>query len=207
MAWRNVTVAHARGDSAGSLECPESPRNGGGETELGTAGTSAAAHTRRVTVERVGGNPHITSVPYTPRKATLASLYGESVPSGRTPRRRTANSGAGQWPRILHPDQRRQWNLVVLVAIVYSAIEMPFVICFFECVTLTDWFFFTMVGLDVLFLTDMLLNFYTGFRHDGQVIMDHAQIVRRYLLSFEFVVDLLSILPISYIGIGASLQG
>lgn len=52
---------------------------------------------------------------------------------------------------------------------------------------------------DVLFIVDLVLNFFTGWvTKEGAVIMDHQVIVRKYLTSW-FVIDLLSSIPFDLI--------
>ena len=49
-------------------------------------------------------------------------------------------------------------------------------------------------------LLDLILNFFTGFLDDGQVVMELREIAAHYIRGW-FVVDLVSCLPIQYVGL------
>ena len=53
--------------------------------------------------------------------------------------------------------------------------------------------------IDLVFLTDIILNFRTSFLDDasGEEVMDPKLIMMSYLFSLRFVIDVLSTVPLS----------
>ncbi|XP_026544194.1 cyclic nucleotide-gated cation channel alpha-4 [Notechis scutatus] len=60
---------------------------------------------------------------------------------------------------------------------------------------------------DLLYLMDIVVHFHTGFLQQGSLILDRAQISRRYRCSLAFLWDSLSVLPTDllylYVGLGS----
>lgn len=70
----------------------------------------------------------------------------------------------------LSPTCRARWDLLIVLAIFYSCGTLPLRAAFGDN-EVGPFFMFDM-GLTVLFLLDILLNFNTGYDDDGLVVMD-----------------------------------
>ncbi len=81
---------------------------------------------------------------------------------------------------------------MVGVLLVYTALALPYRVAFEEHTSLTWVLVDAMV--DCTFAVDMVINFLTGFRKDGRVIMGCRRTSTHYLKGW-FTIDLLSTLP------------
>jgi voltage-gated potassium channel len=85
------------------------------------------------------------------------------------------------------------WDLLILALIIVSCLLIPFQIAFRH---VTDWSGTEIVYLiDIFFLIDIFLNFFTSYRHKGAEITDRKQSSGHYLKTF-FAVDLLANFPL-----------
>ncbi len=95
---------------------------------------------------------------------------------------------------FIHPDSRGReiWDLFVLLLTLASAVYVPVQIAFgleFVGAVLA-----LEVVLSLAFLTDVVLNFFTGYYVESRLVTDRGEIARRYLRTW-FVPDLLASLP------------
>jgi len=85
------------------------------------------------------------------------------------------------------------WDLIILVLIITSCLLIPFHIAFDH---VTDWRAAGIIYLiDLFFLIDIFLNFFTSYRHRGAVITDRKETSARYLKTL-FVIDLVANFPL-----------
>jgi voltage-gated potassium channel len=85
------------------------------------------------------------------------------------------------------------WDLIILVLVIASCLLIPFQIAFQHG---TDWRGTEIVYLiDLFFLIDIVLNFFTSYRHKGAEITDRKKTSVRYLKTL-FVIDLLANFPL-----------
>ena len=85
------------------------------------------------------------------------------------------------------------WDLFILVLIIASCLLIPFQIAFRH---VTDWSGTEIVYLiDLFFLIDIVLNFFTSYRHKGTEIADRKKVSAHYLKTL-FVIDLLANFPL-----------
>lgn len=99
---------------------------------------------------------------------------------------------------MINPDQtwKKIWDLVNALLIIYTSVETPYRIAF---VTENSFVKAEDVIIDLFFVADMILVFFTPYFDDkGNKIFSNSQISKNYLLSW-FAIDLISVLPISYI--------
>ena len=107
---------------------------------------------------------------------------------------------------VIHPSStfRRNWNVLAMVLILYTSFYIPIGLAFIRCSGPEDWHFWFNVLMDVFFITDLILNFYTGYFEDEALILDLKKIRRKYLCSIDFLVDFVSTIPVDYFAISAS---
>ena len=88
-----------------------------------------------------------------------------------------------------HSNFRIGWDLLILILILISCGVIPFQIAFQRAA----YRFSTQIiyFIDLFFLIDILLNFFTSYRHHGVEVTEKHLTVRRYLKTL-FVVDLVA---------------
>ena len=98
----------------------------------------------------------------------------------------------------MSPDSifRAVWDISLFVTIIYQCISLPMRVSF-EMST-TDFSYYLEIIIDVMFITDILINFNTGFYLKNQVIMRRALIAKEYF-KLWFWLDLISSIPFTWI--------
>eukprot|EP00929_Paragymnodinium_shiwhaense_P092149 TRINITY_DN52022_c0_g2_i1.p1 TRINITY_DN52022_c0_g2~~TRINITY_DN52022_c0_g2_i1.p1 ORF type:complete len:843 (-),score=160.40 TRINITY_DN52022_c0_g2_i1:373-2901(-) len=106
---------------------------------------------------------------------------------------------------LLNPEQSpflERWDVVSMVVLSFVAVVTPFEVCFVKD-TPVDWLFFVNRGVDLVFLVDIFLQFFTMYpvAAAGGTMMEyrHHKIILRYLRTW-FAIDFVSILPFDTIG-------
>jgi CRP-like cAMP-binding protein len=100
-------------------------------------------------------------------------------------------------PWIILPDNpyKKMWDLLVAFLILYSAIITPYEIAFSDTNNVS-WF---EILIDILLGIDIVLTFFSAYTDDEEnLVKNHKKIVKKYLKSW-FIVDIISVLPISYL--------
>ena len=100
-------------------------------------------------------------------------------------------------PWIILPDNpyKKMWDLLIAFLILYSAIITPYEIAFSDS-NKVSWF---EVLIDILLGIDIVLTFFSAYTDDEEnLVKNHRKIIKKYLKSW-FIVDIISVLPISYI--------
>ena len=93
---------------------------------------------------------------------------------------------------------RYYWDLVIMIILAINMVILPLNIAFFYDNSLPTWIVFHSIS-DVLFLTDIVLNFRTGYKEDKngyrmKFILDPKLIARRLNVYFNsFMADVLII--------------
>ena len=111
----------------------------------------------------------------------------------------------GPWDRLLfrlktftvHPKRvwKQVWDIVILLFVVFSSIQIPMLLAFPDMEPLADW---VQIALDVIFILDFGLCFRTGFvRADNEIELDQSEIMRNYLKTW-FPIDLAACFPLDY---------
>ncbi|GMH86577.1 hypothetical protein TrST_g13891 [Triparma strigata] len=99
--------------------------------------------------------------------------------------------------KAINPKSPRKiyWDLLCGLFIIYSVVVTPWRISFEQDTIYPDFAFFLELFIDVTFLVDMIISFFTGFyTPEGRFIADRKIIGIRYLKSW-FTVDFLSTFP------------
>lgn len=100
-------------------------------------------------------------------------------------------------PWIILPDNpyKKMWDLLIAFLILYSAIITPYEIAFSDNNKIS-WF---EILIDILLGIDIVLTFFSAYTDDEEnLVKNHKKIIKKYLKSW-FIVDIISVLPISYI--------
>jgi hypothetical protein len=95
---------------------------------------------------------------------------------------------------FIHPHLqfRQGWDVISMLFILYNALMIPYSSSFTKNqVTGLE---YTERFIDVYFMIELILNFFTGVEVDGKVNFNHKTIVERYLLGW-FWVDFVSAFP------------
>ncbi len=99
---------------------------------------------------------------------------------------------------VLPPDGRVRltWDLLGMVFILYEVIMIPLQISF----TFDEGNFLSVfaIVIDAFFISDLLLNFNTGYYLRGNLVVDRSEIASNYLKSW-FVLDFMASFPYTYI--------
>ncbi|KAF4708919.1 hypothetical protein FOZ62_012108 [Perkinsus olseni] len=103
---------------------------------------------------------------------------------------------AARW--IVYPDRkfRLVWDFVALLFIAYQAFLVPYLISFDT--ELSGWLFDMDLCVDIFFLTDLILNFFTGFWYRGELNLENRAIVSNYTRTW-LIIDLAATTPINWI--------
>jgi len=96
---------------------------------------------------------------------------------------------------LVRPDHSylQNWDFVIFVALIFTALITPFEVAFVE--TQLGLLFFVNRFVDMLFITDMVLQFFLMFHNEnGRLIKSHKRIRQRYMKGW-FVIDFVTVLP------------
>eukprot|EP00966_Prymnesium_polylepis_P014391 332227-Prymnesium_polylepis.1 len=104
---------------------------------------------------------------------------------------------------ILDPNShtRLLWDYTVIVLIIYTALLVPMRIAFADELEATDdqarmWIALDRV-VDILFILDVVLNFYTGHYYAGVLVTNRNQIAKKYARN-GLALDVCAALPIDW---------
>jgi len=142
--------------------------------------------------------PHLSRSPSLHRR-----LWGQEIRNRDTV---VATSDINHRKFIMNPDGvfRRRWNIIAMAFILYTSIELPMNLAFVDCHSIEEPLFWVGVLCDLFFIIDLAINFFTGYKEDGQLIMTPSRIRRHYLHSTAFKFDFISTLPVDYVTIQSS---
>ncbi len=97
-----------------------------------------------------------------------------------------------------HSTFRARWDFLQAILIMYVAVYVPYRIGFQDTVPLWSFVFFLDLAIDVYFIADMALNFWTAvITLDGDILFAPKDVAIHYFRGW-FTVDFLSCLPVSY---------
>jgi len=92
------------------------------------------------------------------------------------------------------------WNFFLLICIIFESLVIP-VHIFFRYSTgicFEPTIRYLVLGADVLFIFDIFVKMHTGYYSSGNLVRNKALTRRYYILSRQFVIDLIALLPISH---------
>ena len=88
---------------------------------------------------------------------------------------------------------KKAWDVLIIVLLIYTAIYVPYKVCFLD--TTSDFQFIFDLMVDACFLTDIVFNFMTAFEEEGgMLIYDKTTIAKNYLKGW-FSIDLMTSIP------------
>ena len=82
---------------------------------------------------------------------------------------------------------------MILLLVLLSCLLIPYQLAFLHNTSQVNNIF--LLGISLVFLVDLALNFFTTFRRAGSEVQDPGELRRQYLRSY-FAIDLLANLPI-----------
>jgi hypothetical protein len=93
---------------------------------------------------------------------------------------------------------KRVWDLYVILLLLYTAICVPFIVCF--NISRDDGFNFVFdLVVDASFLIDIILTFFTALQFHDQYVVDRPTIAKDYVKGW-FVIDILTTIPFQLLG-------
>ena len=98
-------------------------------------------------------------------------------------------------PWLIYPDQpqKRLWDILIVFLLVYTAMYVPFKVCFID--DSSDFQFAFDLFVDVCFMGDIVINFFSVIEDEtGSLITNRTKIARRYIKGWFFI-DLFTSLP------------
>ncbi|KAF0685441.1 Aste57867_22655 [Aphanomyces stellatus] len=106
-------------------------------------------------------------------------------------------------PGTLDPDSNFSltWETCLCFAIVVQTTSVPYFMAFGFVTNHFGEYDYISIVMEVFFLVDIALKTRTGYYSYGNKVRDKSKILHRYLRSNNFVVDILSILPINLVNI------
>eukprot|EP01043_Picozoa_sp_COSAG02_P068968 COSAG02_NODE_11642_length_1683_cov_1.690025_1_plen_475_part_01 len=98
---------------------------------------------------------------------------------------------------------RTTWNMLLALLLFYVALAVPYRVGFAINLTPFSFSFWVDLVVEIIFIVDIILNFFTGIPHDyGYVEMRPLKIRRTYFHGW-FVVDLLASIPLRWLSLYA----
>ena len=101
---------------------------------------------------------------------------------------------------LFHPDSKIHsiWSFVILVFVLYTFTLMPWIIAFEDVSVGNRWFVIETI-VDIVFLFDILINLNSAFYDkDGKIVFSRFKVFTSYLFGW-LLVDIVTILPFSFI--------
>ena len=107
---------------------------------------------------------------------------------------------------IIDPDAgwKQQWDMFMLVLILFSAIAVPIQLAFDA--DAEGWFWWMQVAFSLCFVADLAMNFNVGFYEGGVLQTDERVIVQRYLQGW-FWIDAPSSVPVEILEVAMTSGG
>ena len=195
-------VCHSSGSRPGSETDDHQPnalmmvhpeRNATSKVPLGAiiAGGSAEMQPSPRDTENDGDNEPSES---SRRKSLLNLIFGHSSNEIADTDKHDAATHVRFSPKSV---SRCRWDILLIVLIVYTCLELPPRIAFAKDDNVFDVLMGVDLAVDIVFLLDVVLAFETGIEDHGIIEM-HRDIVRRTYVRSWFAFDLLSSVPIDF---------
>ena len=84
------------------------------------------------------------------------------------------------------------WNIVIVLHLIYTAIWVPYRVCF--VIEDVDFLWYYDLFVDICFCADIVITFFTGIKNRLDVITDRKLIAQRYIRRWFFI-DLVTSVP------------
>ena len=101
---------------------------------------------------------------------------------------------------LFHPDSKVHsvWSLFILVFVLYTFTLMPWIMAFEDVSVGNEWFVIESI-VDIAFLIDILINLNSAFYDkQGKIVWSRFKVFSNYLLGW-LLIDIITILPFSFI--------
>ena len=117
-----------------------------------------------------------------------------------------SNEAATVNPGVFLPSDswKEAWDLLVLAAIIYSAVSVPYRICFSDAAEPGTSVYVLEESITALFITDVFFNFNTAYMEDDVWVTHRSKIAAKYLSGW-FWIDAPSSVPVELIDFIADL--
>lgn len=91
------------------------------------------------------------------------------------------------------------WDILQVLLLCYLSIVLPLRACFTVDIDVGDAAFYFEVFVDVIFITDLLLNFRTAYMTPSGVLEERPRKIAKHYLKGWFTFDFLSCMPFQYL--------
>ena len=138
------------------------------------------------------------ALPTSSSSAEGAAAYAPLEEAPRSERALSSRNLEAWPPLIISPSgpKKQQWDVVIMLCILYSAVVVPLRICFRAEAEGGLWYL--EASMSLLFLADLILSFNVAYEADGVWITARVAIAKRYASSW-LVVDAPSSVPVEII--------
>ena len=90
------------------------------------------------------------------------------------------------------------WDSILLVILMLNVVLLPVSIAFYQDPEHPGWLTFNIIS-DIIFLTDIIMNFWTGSITDDNVIVLDIKKLRKSYAKKWLLIDLVALLPFDYV--------
>ncbi|CAI8015380.1 Potassium/sodium hyperpolarization-activated cyclic nucleotide-gated channel 3, partial [Geodia barretti] len=103
---------------------------------------------------------------------------------------------------VIHPCSKFRilWDIVMLLILSINTVLLPVAVSFFRELINPGWLSFTCFS-DMLFIIDIVLNFWTGVITDENIVILDLRMIRRIYVKRWLLFDILSVFPFDYMAI------
>lgn len=190
--------------------------------ELGTTKQANVSAASGIGIGYAAGGGEVAA-PAAPGQARPAALSGAGSSPSRMPSRRassfdddddddlrpvdmaTASGGVIRNRSVgcvtINPNKpfRILWETLGIVIIIWVTLSLPFKLAFLtESINDKDPLFLFQVFVNIFFIFDLVLNFYTAYYDENDVLVTDARAIKLHYVKSWFVIDLLAAIPFDY---------
>lgn len=115
----------------------------------------------------------------------FSKFYGETFPVDKRPR----------WIILQNNRYKIIWDFFIMLLLLFISIFVPILFAFTDEETF-EWMI-VFAFIDLMFLLDILIAFFTSYTSKQREVVSHKQIASNYMKSW-FAFDVLSIIPLDY---------
>ncbi|GMF55772.1 unnamed protein product [Phytophthora fragariaefolia] len=88
------------------------------------------------------------------------------------------------------------WGHILLLSLLLESFLLPYLLAFQPAtVGSVSMFYALIIACEGVFAVDFYIQAHTGYYSDGNLIRDKKRTIRRYVRSFQFILDIVAILP------------
>lgn len=91
---------------------------------------------------------------------------------------------------------RFSWDILIIIVVIISSTLIPYQIVFNENISSSGKIILYLI--DIIFIADIIFNFFTSYKYQGNEVLDRKKTIKKYLKS-SFTIDLLANIPLLYI--------